>query len=755
MEGLTESRKPARTRTLHAAIMLICGSLVSSAALGLVLGDITLSSSLDEPLAASIEIDSLAGAEASEITVTVGDQAAYEAAGVDRDPILDNISFAVEVDNENEGRIVLTSTDRVAEPFLNLIVSVADPGGETRKEYTLLLEFPAEGAVTQTPATPPAAIPAATAPAVTAGGESYTVGAGDTMWEIALATRPDSSVSVQQMMVAIQRANPDAFIDNNINRLINGRVLRIPAPQDIGAVDQQAAVTQVAQQADPGGQPLAPGNTGAGGAAAETRDQLRVLSGDDVGVASGGSSDLAATIAALENQLMLSEESLDRARIENLELNNRLASLQEQIDLLENIIAIEDERIAGLQAELTQQAAATEQALASADTAVAALGDINAGEASGLTGWLRNSVVAIGGLLVLALAVAGGLVYRRRQLQAAAEDSRFNPALADEDDVAGADDKPGLLAGLLARFRSKTDADDYSDEEADAIISAQSAPAAGMTPRGAASAKKDSTDNLLDEMGINEDLMNLDDALDGIDESHAEEQVAEVFSPVDDDAEAVSAEQTETPEQRQDSDYALTAAAAAFAAIDKDAETETATEFSTTEASSPVDVPGEPVEEDAGETFEFKLKDLPEIESAAPVAVAPDGIEGVDFKLGKPVVAAPPERTVAAPDAMEVIAFPGAAAKKDAPPAPEEDISLELGDLSFDDTTLPDENEDESPYKPRAGNECDTKLDLATAYEAMGDVVEAIEILDEVIAEGSPAQVETAQRLKETWQASL
>ena len=68
---------------------------------------------------------------------------------------------------------------------------------------------------------------------------------------------------------------------------------------------------------------------------------------------------------------------------------------------------------------------------------------------------------------------------------------------------------------------------------------------------------------------------------------------------------------------------------------------------------------------------------------------------------------------------------------------------------------LSDEAEEESPDKPRTGNECDTKLDLATAYEAMGDVVEAIEILDEVIAEGSPSQIETAQRLKETWQASL
>jgi FimV-like protein len=87
-------------------------------------------------------------------------------------------------------------------------------------------------------------------------------------------------------------------------------------------------------------------------------------------------------------------------------------------------------------------------------------------------------------------------------------------------------------------------------------------------------------------------------------------------------------------------------------------------------------------------------------------------------------------------------------------PVAEEDDLMDLGDLSFDDTMLADDAEEESPYKPRTGNECDTKLDLATAYEAMGDVTEAIEILDEVIAEGTPAQVETAQRLKQTWQSS-
>ena len=125
-------------------------------------------------------------------------------------------------------------------------------------------------------------------------------------------------------------------------------------------------------------------------------------------------------------------------------------------------------------------------------------------------------------------------------------------------------------------------------------------------------------------------------------------------------------------------------------------------------------------------------------------------VETFEFKLSTPVVVA----KAAAADAIEVIAFPGSKpAVNDAAVSVDDDL-LDLGELSFDDTMVTNDAEEESEYKPHTGNECDTKLDLATAYEAMGDVVEAIEILDEVIAEGSASQVETAQQLKKTWQAS-
>lgn len=752
---------------MRAGIALACAATLSSTGFALELGDITLSSKLNEPLSASIALESLDGAEAADLSVTLGDDSAYEEAGIERDAVLDDIRISVEVNSASDGRIVLSSTSPVAEPFLNLIVSVSEPDGTSaQKEYTLLLELPTNTAAPQSTATAPQT---ATAPAAAGNAQSYTVGAGDTLWEVARSTRPDASVSVQQMMLAIQRANPDAFLNGNINNLLSGRVLRIPSQQDIAVIDRDAAVAQVSQQnTGLGGQPLAAGNGGAAARGADSRDQLRVLSGDAAGQAANGGDDLAATIAALENELMISEENLDRARLENLELNNRLAALQEQIDLLENIIAMEDDRIATLQAELAQQAEATAQALAAAENAAAQIEELNNEPPAGVAGLLRNGIVLLVGLVLVVLAALGFLVHRRRQAQLAAEEGRFNPAFAEIDDAAVADDdadeKPGLLAGLLARFRRNRDADDDDDYEADALVAENREPAAGAA---AYAATQEATSGLRGERDGDDDMTSLDAALDGVDNEQARMQ-AEEFQPLvdavpddlaaayDNDTDAVAAVD-ET--QASDADYAVTAADAAFAAIDDEVEAAETIEFTMPAEPELLEAAASPADadEDLAETFEFTLKDLPDTESPVPAAeAAHEAIETFDFRLNTSAPASEPSASAAseAAEPLEVIAFPGSASAPAASPLLGDDLPLELGDLSFDDTTLLDD-EEESPYKPRTGNECDTKLDLATAYEAMGDVVEAIEILDEVIAEGSPSQIETAQRLKDSWQASL
>ena len=94
---------------------------------------------------------------------------------------------------------------------------------------------------------PPAAVPAA-----------YEVVRGDTLYRIASKTRPQGA-TVFQMILALYRANPEAFLDGNINQLIVGRVLSIPSADKVMATDApQAAGEYRALIAKPPSPPQAP-----------------------------------------------------------------------------------------------------------------------------------------------------------------------------------------------------------------------------------------------------------------------------------------------------------------------------------------------------------------------------------------------------------------------------------------------------------------------------------------------------------------
>ncbi len=77
--------------------------------------------------------------------------------------------------------------------------------------------------------------------------DTYRVRGSDTLWSIAEKSR-SSGVSTQQMMVALLRANRDAFVDQDMNRLRNGAILRIPDQSSVSAVGQAEALALVRDQ---------------------------------------------------------------------------------------------------------------------------------------------------------------------------------------------------------------------------------------------------------------------------------------------------------------------------------------------------------------------------------------------------------------------------------------------------------------------------------------------------------------------------
>ena len=147
----------------------------------------------------------------------------------------------------------VTSIQPISEPFVSLLLDVGWPQGRLLREYTVLLDPPAfarpdgRRPAGRLAAPPVAAGPAPSAPAIRrpapAGGTSpghrprparpvprgiglsgpdgdslWSGAANETLWGISERLRPNSNVSVNQMMLALYRANPEAFA-GNINRL--------------------------------------------------------------------------------------------------------------------------------------------------------------------------------------------------------------------------------------------------------------------------------------------------------------------------------------------------------------------------------------------------------------------------------------------------------------------------------------------------------------------------------------------------------
>lgn len=95
----------------------------------------------------------------------------------------------------------------------------------------------------------PAPVPIQQAPATPANTGAYgPVASGKTLWSIAEEVRPDASVTVKQMMVALLRANPEAFDGDNVNKLKRGSVLRIPGRDEAAILTDEQAAALVAEQ---------------------------------------------------------------------------------------------------------------------------------------------------------------------------------------------------------------------------------------------------------------------------------------------------------------------------------------------------------------------------------------------------------------------------------------------------------------------------------------------------------------------------
>ncbi|MBU1285503.1 MAG: hypothetical protein KJ794_19035 [Gammaproteobacteria bacterium] len=377
----------ARVRKLVLAIAA-ASALSSGMAHALGLGEVTLQSQLNQPLVAEIELVEGGDLSADELIPRLASPEAFNKAGVDRQFFLTDLKFTPVLKPNGKSVIRVTSNKPMREPYLNFLVEVLWPNGRLQREYTMLLDPPLYTAhsvtpvAVQPPATAAASAPlkqpsaarptvAATQPATTStaaatslAGNEYKTTANDNLWDI--ANRARAGGSVHQAMLAIQELNPQAFIDNNINRMKSGQVLRLPDAQQINSRTQSAAIAQVNQQtaawresrsiAASARQLDASKRSSAAVAPAkiERSDNLKLVAdGSDKGGA--GSDKGSAGNKALLDKLAVAQESLDSTNRENAELKSRIADLQSQLDKLQRLVQLKNDQMAKLQAYLAAQ----------------------------------------------------------------------------------------------------------------------------------------------------------------------------------------------------------------------------------------------------------------------------------------------------------------------------------------------------------------------------------------------------------------
>ena len=382
-------------RSLKLSILLAL-ALGSSQAAAVELGQAHVKSALGQPLLVDIPVTHATPAELQSLSADLAPNDAFVKAGSQRPTI--PLQFSV-VDDNGHKLIRVTSSSPVDDPYLDLLVEVNSSTGSNVREFAILLDPPnkvtqaassaparrrAPASSTSAPAGESAAAPSrrssvpprnpAAAPEVK-NGQFGPVEKGATLSHIASEVAP-SGVNVDQMMLALKSANPDAFYRDNINALKAGVILRVPSRDDALATAVAAAAATVRQQnTDWRNGATTPVAVAAGGTrenatvaptANSNADRLALVPPGSEGQAAGGSNGKAGATAAVREALQRSQETLASLKQQSDELKSRLKDLEDINSKNQRLLSLKDNEIADLQKQLAAARKAAGQPVAPA-----------------------------------------------------------------------------------------------------------------------------------------------------------------------------------------------------------------------------------------------------------------------------------------------------------------------------------------------------------------------------------------------------
>jgi pilus assembly protein FimV len=446
--------------------------LASPRLFALGLGEIDMQSALNQPMQAVISLTSASSTDLSNIEVSLASLKAHQRAGLSKAAVLSGFRFNVERGEAGGAVVRITGTEPVHEPYLEFLLELEWPKGRLLRQYTVLVDppvtMPAIPAAPQVPvtrvATPqparqvstPAAstssAPAVAPVAAVTADEYGPIRRSETLWSVAQRVRPGADVSMHQVMQALLRANPGAFVNNNINHMKAGVTLKVPGRDEILSMSAREAHIESRRQysewkaantaaAIPEPPPVvkpsaaetadAPPATDAAQEEAqsptaetqvgESRLSLVVPEDDSIaGVAAPGETVDAevepGSVADLNMQLALATEEAEAGQAQSRELQSRVAELEQQIDTMKRLLELKDDALAQLQDSAGGGAEQEPQPVEAIGADVSEPTPMPADEKpSGIMGRLMDNPLLAGAGVLVAILLGGFLWAANRQ----------------------------------------------------------------------------------------------------------------------------------------------------------------------------------------------------------------------------------------------------------------------------------------------------------------------------------------------------
>lgn len=372
-------RIPTLLQSLVSRVSLLTLLCMSSALQAAALGEVTVHSALGQKLDADIEIVALTQAEFETLAVRPASQEAFAEANLDMTPAVRSLRF--EIQRKGQRTVVhLTSEQAVNDPYITILFELESDGNRMIRQYALLLDPPAveESALAVTDvqtATPKPAEASATVPATAPAGksaaaipaETHTVKRGETLAKIAAPLRAAANAQLEQVLVALQSANPDAFVGKNMNRIKTGTVLKLPDADAITAMDADAARKMVQTQTadfDRYRNNLAQQARSEAAAEAQNANPNRSSSGKigvqvvEPGTASTARDKLVLSAPGTASEQNAAASNLDKIASDKAaaEAKARIAALEKNVSDMQQLLEMKNKMLAEMQSQQAQAA---------------------------------------------------------------------------------------------------------------------------------------------------------------------------------------------------------------------------------------------------------------------------------------------------------------------------------------------------------------------------------------------------------------